>query len=117
MPSRKISGARDQEDELEEVRKHYKSNYYEVIKAKTLSRRGNWWTALLLVEEKKEIPKKKRKVIFQRWRRMTQTIELDGKENKKQYWRKEKDFTLSNPKHWNQLKSFVDSWINTNEWE
>ncbi|MFW9995289.1 MAG: hypothetical protein ACFFD4_24850 [Candidatus Odinarchaeota archaeon] len=119
MTDKRNPGDRDSNEELDEIKKLYQSNYYELIGAKTLSRRGNWWTALLLVEEKqeKENKEKKKKLIFQRWKKITQKIELDGQEEKKHYWRREKDFTLSSRKQWDQIKTMIDSWIEDGEWE
>ena len=102
----------------------FNNQYYELIKGKTLSKRGVWWTALLLVETKaktdaidntgddseKEKKKQKiqKKVIIQRWRRFKQ-----GEDGFR--WSKSKDFTISSKKQWAAMKEILDEW--ENEWD
>ena len=109
----------------------FNNQYYDLIKGKTLSKRGVWWTALLLVqskgkeddggeneEESKPKTSKKssssdqvsKKVIIQRWRRFKQ-----GEDGFR--WSKSKDFTISSKNQWDQLKTIVDEWVNDGSWE
>ena len=80
----------------------YKSDYYELIKGTTLSKRGSWWTALLLIESKSE--KKERKVSLYRWRKQQDE------------WRRSKEFVLSSSKQWHMMKTTIEKWTNNEEW-
>ena len=98
----------------------FNNQYYDLIKGKTLSKRGVWWTALLLVEtknpeteeEKVEEKEKKiqKKVMIQRWRRYKQ-----GEDGFR--WSRSKDFTISSKKQWELMKDILDTWVEDKSWE
>lgn len=103
----------------------FNNQYYDLIKGKTISKRGVWWTALLLVNskpaddtnekdsDKKKSDKKKepaKKVIIQRWRRFKQ-----GKDSFR--WNKSKDFTISSKNQWNDIKNTLNEWDEDGSWD
>ncbi|NHJ02871.1 MAG: hypothetical protein EAX86_12110 [Candidatus Heimdallarchaeota archaeon] len=92
----------------------YKSDYYHLIKGKTISRRGRWWTAVLLVQNVDDADK--RVVIIQRWQKRNRA-DPDAEGNITTYWAASKAFTLNSSKPWEILKETVDSWLETNDWE
>ncbi len=92
----------------------YKSDYYHLIKGKTISRRGRWWTAALLVQSVDDADK--RVVVIQRWQKRNRADpEADGKISS--YWAPSKAFTLNSSKPWKILKEIIDEWLLTNDWK
>ncbi len=92
----------------------YKSEYYHLIKGKTISRRGRWWTAVLLVQNVDNADK--RVVVIQRWQKRNRADpEADG--NISSYWAPAKAFTLNSSKPWATLKETVSEWLESNDWK
>ena len=89
----------------------FNSQYDNLIKGETISKRGQWWTALLLVESKTpdETPGK-RKIIIQRWKKQK-------KDEGEPYWRATKNFTITSKNVWAGIKETLDEWISQKEWE
>ncbi|MFX1284442.1 MAG: hypothetical protein ACFFB5_12355 [Promethearchaeota archaeon] len=98
----------------EEEKFPYKSEYYHLIKGKTISRRGRWWTAVLLVQNAEDADK--RIVVIQRWQqRRRADPNAEGKMSN--YWAPAKSFTLNSSKPWETLKETVEEWLSTNDWK
>lgn len=92
----------------------YKSDYYHLIKGKTISRRGRWWTAALLVQSVDNADK--RIVVIQRWQKRNRADpEAEGKISS--YWAPSKAFTLNSSKPWEILKDTIEEWLSTNDWK
>ncbi len=91
----------------------YRSDYYHLIKGKTISRRGRWWTAVLLVQSVTDA--NKRVVIIQRWQKRNRA-DPDAEGKMTSYWAAAKSFTLNSSKPWISLKDTVDEWLSTNDW-
>jgi len=101
-------------DEEKEVEKFpYKSDYYHLIKGKTISRRGKWWTAILLVQSVNNADKLI--LVIQRWQKRNRAdSEADG--NISSYWSQLKSFTINSTKHWDILKETVEEWLCHGHW-
>jgi hypothetical protein len=91
----------------------YRSDYYHLIKGKTISRRGRWWTAVLLVQSVTDA--NKRVVIIQRWQKRNRA-DPDAEGKMASYWAAAKSFTLNSSKPWANLKETVEEWLSTNDW-
>jgi len=70
----------------------YKSDYYHLIKGKTISRRGRWWTAALLVQSVDNADK--RIVVIQRWQKRNRA-DPDAEGKISSYWAPAKAFTIA----------------------
>jgi hypothetical protein len=92
----------------------YRSEYYHLIKGKTISRRGRWWTAVLLVQHVNNADK--RIVVIQRWQKRNRA-DPDAEGKMSSYWAPMKAFTLNSANTWNSLKEVVEDWLSTNAWE
>ncbi len=92
----------------------YKSEYYHLIKGKTISRRGRWWTAVLLVQNVDHADK--RVVIIQRWQKRNRA-DPNAEGNISSYWAPAKSFTLNSSKPWQVLKDTVTEWLTSNDWQ
>jgi len=100
--------------EQEKERFPYRSDYNHLIKGKTISRRGRWWTAVLLVQSVNDADKKT--VVIQRWQKRNRADpEAEGKISS--YWAPSKSFTLNSSNPWNILKETVEEWLASNEWK
>jgi hypothetical protein len=92
----------------------YKSDYYHLIKGKTISRRGRWWTAVLLVQHVNDA--NNRVVVIQRWQKRNRADpEAEGKISS--YWAPAKSFTLNSSRPWKILKEEIDGWLSRNDWK
>ncbi|MHA1213864.1 MAG: hypothetical protein ACTSPG_01040 [Candidatus Hodarchaeales archaeon] len=91
----------------------YKSDYYHLIKGKTISKRGTWWTAVLLVQNVNDASK--RIVTIERWQKRNRA-DPDAEGNISSYWARAKSFTFSSKKPWEILKETIDEWISSNDW-
>ena len=92
----------------------YKSEYYHLIKGKTISRRGRWWTAVLLVQNVDDA--NKRIVVIQRWQKRKRA-DPDAEGKISTYWAPAKSFTLNSSKPWETLKETVEEWLASNDWK
>lgn len=92
----------------------YKSEYYHLIKGKTISRRGRWWTAVLLVQHVNNADK--RTVVIQRWQKRNRA-DPDAEGKMTSYYAPMKAFTLNSANTWKTLRDVVDDWLSTNAWE
>ncbi len=101
-------------DSKEEEKFPYKSEYYHLIKGKTISRRGRWWTAVLLVQNVDDADK--RIVVIQRWQKRRRA-DPDAEGKISSYWAPAKAFTLNSSKPWETLKETVEEWLTTNDWK
>ncbi|MHA2225715.1 MAG: hypothetical protein ACXAC8_10955 [Candidatus Hodarchaeales archaeon] len=92
----------------------YKSEYYHLIKGKTISRRGRWWTAVLLVQHVDNADK--RIVVIQRWQKRNRA-DPDAENKISSYWAPAKAFNLNSVKPWETLKVTVEEWLSSNDWK
>ena len=92
----------------------YKSEYYHLIKGKTMSRRGRWWTAVLLVQNVDKA--EKRVVVIQRWQKRNRA-DPDAEGKISSYQAPAKAFTLNSSKPWEVLKETVTEWLSSNDWQ
>lgn len=92
----------------------YRSDYYHLIKGKTISRRGRWWTAVLLVQSVNDADK--RIVVIQRWQKRNKA-DPDAEGKMTSYWAAAKSFTLNSSKPWSEMKNTIDEWLSTNDWK
>ena len=92
----------------------YRSDYYHLIKGKTISRRGRWWTAVLLVQSVDDA--EKRIVVIQRWQKRNKADpEAEGKMSS--YWAQAKSFNLNSSRPWEILRETVEEWLSINDWK
>ncbi|MFX0015213.1 MAG: hypothetical protein ACFFB2_10465 [Promethearchaeota archaeon] len=92
----------------------YKSEYYHLIKGRTISRRGRWWTAVLLVQNVDDA--NKRVVVIQRWQKRKRA-DPNAEGNISSYWAPAKSFTLNSSNPWGILKDTIEEWLSTNDWK
>jgi len=92
----------------------YRSEYNHLIKGKTISRRGLWWTAVLLVQSTTDADK--RTVVIQRWQKRNRA-DPDAPGNMTSFWAQAKSFNLNSSKPWKTLKDTVEEWLSTNDWK
>jgi len=92
----------------------YRSDYNHLIKGKTISRRGRWWTAVLLVQSVDNA--EKRTVVIQRWQKRNRA-DPDAEGKMSSYWAQAKSFNLNSSNPWNVLRETVEEWLSTNDWK
>ncbi len=92
----------------------YQSDYYHLIKGKTISKRGRWWTAVLLVQSINDA--NKRVVSIERWQKRNRA-DPDAEGKMSSYWARAKSFTFTSKNSWQILKDSIEEWISTNDWD
>ncbi len=79
--------------------------YYEIIKHKTISKRGRWWTLLTLL---KDTEKDQTFLSIYKFQKRT------NKSTDEKYWAKHSSFRINNIKHAQtlveSLKDLMDTW-------
>ncbi len=100
-------------DEKTKEKFPYHSDYYHLIKGKTMSRRGRWWTAVLLVQSQTDANKKI--VVIQRWQKRNKA-DPDAEGKMTSYWAQAKSFNLNSVKPWEVLRDTVEEWLSINDW-
>jgi len=101
-------------DNKEKEKFPYRSDYNHLIKGKTISRRGRWWTAVLLVQSVDNA--EKRTVVIQRWQKRNRA-DPDAEGKMSSYWAQAKSFNLNSSNPWNVLRETVEEWLSTNDWK
>ena len=92
----------------------YHSDYYHLIKGKTISKRGRWWTAVLLVQSVNDANKKV--VSIERWQKRRRA-DPDAEGNMTEYWARSKSFTFNSTKPWDIMRDTITEWIESNDWK